>query len=216
MVDSAASPDLTSALHEGTDRGATDSTLLGLLDLEFWLIGRDIEHPDGNLLVRLGFDREPAPDGTPLHSRYRWTSAAANVVLWAWGLYFQQEGAGLLLARGGRGAVPLDRAPDIYVPPAAVANSQYPAAIVTDICRWLASYEDRVTTAVGLDHRVPRPGSNPALAPPVPWSLASAWYELAGLIEQSGDIPRISELAQQAATTTSPTATSPHQPGRTS
>ncbi len=216
MVAPIASPDLASALREGTDREATDSTLLGLLDLQFWLIGRDIEHPDGNLLIRMGFDREPAPDGLPVHSRYRWTSEGMNSVLWAWGLFFQQEGAGLLLTRGGRGAVPLGRAPDIYVPPPAVANSRYPAGIITDICRWLASYEERVTTTVGLGHRVPRPGSSPRLAPPEPWSLASAWHELAELIGRSGGIPRISELAQQASRGTASKAISSPQPGRTS
>ena len=58
----------------GTDRSAPPgegkSALVRLPEVQFWLMGRDVEHPGGNLLLRLGFIRQTVPD-RPWPSRYR-------------------------------------------------------------------------------------------------------------------------------------------------
>lgn len=53
-----------------------------LLDVQFWLMGRDVEHPGGNLLCRFGFTREPAPHHVGGPGRYTWTQGERVIVLW--------------------------------------------------------------------------------------------------------------------------------------
>lgn len=157
-----------------------------LLDTEFWLIGRDIEHPRGNLLPDLGFVREPVPEDGYGPSRYRRTTEGEHVLLWVWGIYLELEGAGLLLTRGDNaGTYAVDSPPDGHEPPTRVPRQACDARALAGACGWFAAYEERVTMAAGVGHRVPRPGSRPSLAPPEPWSLSAAWQELGNRIVRS-------------------------------
>ena len=54
-----------------------------------------------------------------------------------------------------------------------------PPAALMRASHWFADYETAVAATAGAGHRVPRPGSRPALAPPEPCSLERAWRELA-------------------------------------
>jgi hypothetical protein len=54
-----------------------------LLDVQFWLMGRDAEHPEGNLLPRLGFTRETPPEPRTGQTRYR----REDAILWPFGLW---------------------------------------------------------------------------------------------------------------------------------
>lgn len=183
-------PDLATALHDGTSHRGAGSELQSLLDLQFWLIGRDVEHPDGNLLIRMGFNREPAPQTLARFSRYRRATRHEHVVLWSWGVFLQRSTTKVMLTRGGPpSTVHTPGPPDIYQPPPAGAGEPCSPAMLTDACAWLASYEDHVTSTAGLAHRVPRPGPAPKLAPPEPWSLAAAWHELGTNIARSVTTP---------------------------
>ncbi|HWT95402.1 MAG TPA: hypothetical protein VN238_20565 [Solirubrobacteraceae bacterium] len=77
-----------------------------LIDRQFWLLGRDALHPDGNLLVAAGFTREAPPTGRPEASRYRSTATSPELVLVesAYGLGHREPRteAGCLLADGPR------------------------------------------------------------------------------------------------------------------
>lgn len=51
------------------------------LELQFWLLGRDVNHPGGNLLLRAGFIPEPPPAKPPARTRYRLGRGSLSVVL---------------------------------------------------------------------------------------------------------------------------------------
>jgi len=158
-----------------------------LLDVQFWLMGRDVEHPDGNLLLRLGFTRERSPSpGLP--SRYHRRDAEGPVVIWPCGLYLSTPDHDCLLVRGRPPAVVGDVDPGSMFDPAEVIAAMQrgrpcPPAALTQASRWLADYESAIAHTVGVAHRVPRAGSRPSLAPSRPCSLERAWHALATLFE---------------------------------
>lgn len=153
-----------------------------LLDVQFWLMGRDVEHPGGDLLVRLGFTREPAR--TPhLPSRYRKKEADAAVILWRCGLFLGTADHDCLLIRGFTPVIVPGVDPEPLFAPAEVqtaAEGRQPAplAALADAARWFAAYEASVSGTVGVGHRTPKPGTRPALAPERPCSLESEWSDI--------------------------------------
>lgn len=172
-------PGLTSVVDAIATRGDS-APIAHLLDMQFWLLGRDVEHPDGNLLVRFGFLREPAV-GAP--TRYRRETGGEHLVLWPCGLLLGTADTGTLLLRGhvpadvtGLDPVPLRKLDAVLAAHRAGADCS-PVALGA-ACAWFARYEASVRTAVGLAHRVPRPGPRPQLAPADACSLEDAWREL--------------------------------------
>lgn len=172
-------PDLASAVEAITPNG-DGAPIAPLLDVQFWLLGRDVEHPDGNLLVRSGFARDAAR-GTP--TRYRLDTADEQVVLWPCGLFLATAGTATLALRGD---VPVDAAGLDPLPlrkldavlGAHGAGGPCSPATLAGLCGWFARYEASVRTTAGVAHRVPRPGPRPLLAPAVACSLENAWQEL--------------------------------------
>jgi hypothetical protein len=72
--------DLARRLDRKIPSGREESALVRLLDVQFWLMGRDVEHPGGNLLPRLGFTRQAMAD-RPWPSRYRRAEAGGYALL---------------------------------------------------------------------------------------------------------------------------------------
>lgn len=66
-----------------------------LLDLQLFLIGRDILHPSGNRLLAQGFVRRQSSAGRDRSSVY----TSEPVTLWGFGLVFRTPGAALYLPR---------------------------------------------------------------------------------------------------------------------
>jgi hypothetical protein len=163
--------------------------LARVLDVQFWLMGRDVEHPDGNLLIRLGLTRQRVAD-RPWPSRYRRDEADGHVLIWPCGLFLQGAEAGCLLVRGRTPAtVSGNRLADVYdlsdVEAAQRTGGTCTPAALARASQWFARYEAEVTAIAGVGHRRPRPGSAPALAPPEPCSLEPEWHALAERL--SGD-----------------------------
>lgn len=155
-----------------------------LLDVQFWLMGRDVEHPDGNLLcTTLGFRREPAPRRR-LASRYRRTTDDLDVVIWRCGLLLADAQDRWLLVRG---LAPvsvedgcLEQVHDLEVVFDVWRSGQACREDGLGVpSRWFADYEATVSAAVGVAHRVPRPGRRPLLAPDRPCSLEREWRAFA-------------------------------------
>jgi hypothetical protein len=171
----------------GTDRSAPPgegkSALVRLLEVQFWLMGRDVEHPGGNLLLRLGFIRQTVPD-RPWPSRYRRAEAGGYAVIWRCGMFLQASGHGCLLLRGmAPTAVAGDQVDGLYdlaeVADVSRRGRSSPPSALIRAGRWFAHYEAEVAATAGVGHRMPRPGSTPALAPPEPCSLEREWREVA-------------------------------------
>jgi hypothetical protein len=153
-------------------------------------MGRDVEHPDGNLLLRLGFTRQRVP-GRPWPSRYRRAEPGGHVVIWRCGLFLADQQDGCLLLRGkAPSAVTGDQLTDLYdlAEVAAVLDRGRPCPPET-LARaghWFARYEAAVASSAGVGHRVPRPGTTALLAPSEPCSLEREWRELAARLRQPG------------------------------
>ena len=178
--------DLARATRPGRERSA----FVRVLGVQFWLMGRDAEHPDGNLLPRLGFTRQTAPDGL-WPSRYRRAEPSGHVIIWRCGMFLQTPERGCLLLRGRTpAAVPGSRLDDLYdldeVRAVLRRGGPCPPAALVRASHWFACYEAAVAAAAGVGHRVPRPGSSPSLAPPEPCSLERDWRELAVLLGKRG------------------------------
>ena len=87
---------LRQATPQSTVKAAAD-----LLSQQIWCFGRDIEPPEGNLLVRFGFDRIPPPASISSASTYRMAiSTTANILLRGFGVFYgDQRWGGLFLHR---------------------------------------------------------------------------------------------------------------------
>lgn len=168
--------------------GNDQSAFIRVLDVQFWLMGRDVEHPDGNLLVRLGFTRQKV---RPWPSRYRRTEADGHVVIWQCGMFLQNPEHGCLLLRGMTPtAVTGSQLDDLYdlaeVKAVPHRGRPCPSAALLRASHWFAHYETAVEATAGVGHRVPVPGSMPSLAPPEPCSLEREWRELAVRLGKPG------------------------------
>lgn len=177
-------PDLGSALSSPIPSARHANVATGrLLDLQFWLMGRDVVHPAGNVLLRLGFVRDEAA-GERLPARYIRSDHLGLVIVWRCGLYLP-AGRTLMV----RGHEPGSAAPSglagLYDTSAvfgALDNAQACSSqALADACLWLADYEGQVEDAVGTGHRRPGPGRRPSAAPPEACALTRAWTELASI-----------------------------------
>ena len=189
-------PDLRSITDTTARRGIGESPVAGLVDVQFWLMGRDVEHPAGNVLLRLGFCREPcAQPGLP--TRYRREAPTVQVIAWPCGIFFGTDQLDYLLVRGHSPAVVVGIDVGLLYDPAevfaaAACGSSCPPAAMQAACQWFAEYEESVRRIAGVAHRVPRPGSRPALAPAEPCSLERAWRELGAEIDRQATKPSAS------------------------
>jgi hypothetical protein len=138
-----------------------------LLGQQFWLFGRDIRRPEGNLLAALGFEKRKAPiAGTKVPSRYTWRGEhAPTVVLWGFGMLWSDEVLGdVFLSR--HSFAPLYRAPGLALPdawdPGGIDGLMRPVGdldvrrcqqLVLDAMAWLGAYERFVVAEGGHAYR---------------------------------------------------------------
>ncbi len=65
-----------------------------------WFFGRDIFHPDGNLLIRYGFERLKAPNRKVGTNRYRIANEGAyEMNLWGFGMFYGARNTGGVFIR---------------------------------------------------------------------------------------------------------------------
>jgi hypothetical protein len=140
---------------------AVDRHLLAeLLDQQMWFFGRDIQHPDGNLLLRFGFDRSRPPVAVSGTSRYIIATHAGVLVLWGWGAVWRDaDPLALLMRRHGPGPrlisarSPLD---DVWAhtalagtPARSDADRARLDALLTDFAGWVSEYEQWARATCG-------------------------------------------------------------------
>ena len=73
-----------------------------LMDQEMWCLGRDIRHPEGDALIRAGFQVWRPPTNVVGGNGYTWTMPdGGRLTLWAFGLCytFKPESGLLYLSR---------------------------------------------------------------------------------------------------------------------
>ena len=70
------------------------------MEQQVWCWGRDVEHPDGNLLIDYGFNRYRDRDTEDRSTCYRLDHDRLHVALWGFGMFFgSRELGGLYLDR---------------------------------------------------------------------------------------------------------------------
>ena len=71
-----------------------------LMEQQVWCWGRDVEFPDGNLLMRFGFERQRDHTSPKRSTCYRLDRQDLHVCLWGFGMFFGlNEVGGIYLSR---------------------------------------------------------------------------------------------------------------------
>ena len=174
--------------------GASRRTGQELLNRQCWNWGRDIERPEGNLLLEAGFFRRQPPEGETGSSCY--TLALPNgdsLMLWGFGLlYGTPRKGGVYLNRYQFLPVwvpsetvqePIwkpDTIPTAQTPP----SSRIPVDLTVAAIRRIADYEEWALAHCGLEYRraVLRQWKRPSELPP-PQAIPQAWRALADAID---------------------------------
>lgn len=165
-----------------------------LLHQTLWCLGRDIQHPDGNLLLAHGFTRLRPPADVPGSSRYQLASPEAAVAVWGFGVWFAAPGAGSVFLR--RYAFrpkwhPGEAPPAAFTPiplgqwtaPRTPAARAAVLRLTAQAAAWFAAYETWVDAVAGPEWRVgvlqawDAPGARPG-------DTTRAWRALAALLER--------------------------------
>lgn len=156
------------------------TTIAALLEAQFHHMGREVTHPDGNVLARLGLVRQAPPrERRTAVARYVGTDGARLVAVWPFALCVGDRRGGALLPRRGRASWwPLAAQPDCFTARelglARAGCAPCPDDLVARALRWIASYEARVEGLVGTAHRAPADPRARAAAGG-DYALAAAW-----------------------------------------
>jgi len=150
-----------------------DSALIGdhphqlaqyLLSQQIWCWGQDIESRYGNLLVRYGFQRIPAPPEISSPSCYHLESKGTRLILRGFGVFYGDDLLGGLylgrygfspqLAECGKLDRPLFTTADL--PPLSklrFGEEERCQALLTNLIDWICSYELWIADEFGIEYR---------------------------------------------------------------
>ncbi len=136
-----------------------------LMEQQVWCWGRDVEHPDGNLLVDFGFERHRERCTDDPSTCYRLDQDQLHVSLWGFGMFFGlRELGGLYLDRfdfcpewAPVEALSLaihwpDELP-VFARPQGKSQWQRARQLWKSTLLWIANYESWVRSTVGLAYR---------------------------------------------------------------
>lgn len=136
-----------------------------LMSQQVWCWGRDVQCPEGNLLMRYGFKRHRDNDEADRSTCYRWDQDELHVCLWGFGMFFgSRELGGLYLDRFDfcPAWAPVESLSlDIHWPnelpvftrPRGAAQWQRARKLWKQSLLWIASYESWVRKSVGIRYR---------------------------------------------------------------
>ncbi len=136
-----------------------------LLAQELWCIGKDIEYPDDNLLMRYGFERHRDCETWERSTCYRLDQDQLHVTLWGFGMFFGKRDLGGLFL--GRLKFCPDWAPieslslSIHWPedlpqfarPHGKAQWQSARELWACMLMWIAKYERWIVETAGIEYR---------------------------------------------------------------
>ena len=174
--------------------GASRRTGQRLLDRQCWYWGRDIVHPEGNLLLEAGFLKRRPPAGEVGSSCYTLSFPdGGSLLLWGFGLLYGtlSKGSVYLNRYQFRPAwLPSEKVREPIWKPTAIPPAQTPPSpcIPVDLTvaaiRRIADYEEWVLARCGLEYRraVLRQWKRPYKRVP-PQAVPQAWRALADAID---------------------------------
>lgn len=136
-----------------------------LMEQQVWCWGRDVVYPDGNLLMRFGFERHRDRSSADRSTCYRLDRDQLHVSLWGFGMFFGcRELGGLYLNRFefcpnwapveslALGIHWPDELP-IFARPRGALQWQRAHKLWKFSQLWIANYEAWVLATAGLDYR---------------------------------------------------------------
>lgn len=169
-----------------------------LLDQQMWCLGRDIRHPDGNALLRYGFQVWRPPANVVGSSAYTLALASGHqLTLWGFGLCFGHVAEGGLVYLGRFQFKPTWR-PEVTLPCPVWDSTRLPRfqpprteddwtrvrILTAGALNALGVYEEWALATLGRDYRHdciqswPKPKT-------APQRIAASWRSLARRIQQS-------------------------------
>ncbi|WP_224245177.1 hypothetical protein [Hyalangium gracile] len=162
-----------------------------LFEISMWCLGRDVNHPEGNLLLRRGLSRERPPEGQKGGSVYTGSLPGGGVLkLWAFGALCGDSDESIYIRRDGFTPLRVDRALVRWpvFEAEALGSAQAPstpeeqrlcrAAVVT-LSEWMGGYEAWVAREVGLSWRSACFAERRKAPPVQVGELADAWWRIA-------------------------------------
>lgn len=177
-----------------------------LFDLTMWCLGRDVSHPQGNLLLRCGLTRERPPEGARGNSVYTAVlPGGGSLKLWGFGVLCDGGEDAVFMARDGFTPRMVDTARvqwpvfdaeglrDAWAP-RTFREQRGCRATVVMLAEWLARYEQWVADGVGLSWRGACFAERRKAPPVRPEQLAAAWWRIATRT-RALDFTMIDELA---------------------
>lgn len=137
-----------------------------LLHHQCWFFGRDIHHPQGNLLIRYGFERCGTPDDKAGSNCYRLCGKEPlEINLWGWGVFFGNTSLGGIfikrfdfrprLFESGRLNEPVFKSEQLPPnrPPREGCEIKTARHLTVDFTRWILRYEDWIENECGKSWR---------------------------------------------------------------
>jgi hypothetical protein len=136
-----------------------------LLNQQIWCWGCDVKHPEGNLMLRCGFERRRPPRGIMGCSQYQLKMKRHRMIrLWGWGVLYCREGEGLFIQRylfmpqtvNAAGLAQRIWMPQQIAPRMPRDSTERAAASsrLAELCDWIDGYERWVRKACGLHYRI--------------------------------------------------------------
>lgn len=135
------------------------------MEQQLWCWGKDIEHPNENLLMRFGFERHRDQSTADRSTCYRLDHDQFHVALWGFGMFFgRRELGGLFVNRFEfcPSWAPVESLsltiywPDelpVFARPRGKPQWQSARKLWNLSQLWIAEYEDWVRVTAGLDYR---------------------------------------------------------------
>lgn len=136
-----------------------------LMEQQLWCWGRDVEHPNGNLLIKFGFERHRDCNTEDRSTCYRLDQDQLHVSLWGFGMFFgQRELGGIYLNRFDFCPywAPIESIslaihwPDelpVFARPNGKSQWQRARKVWKSCLLWIAQYETWVRSNVGTAYR---------------------------------------------------------------
>lgn len=136
-----------------------------LLAQQLWCWGRDIEFPEGNLLMRFGFERHRDHEMEDRSTCYRLDREELHVCMWGWGMFFgHRDLGGLFLDRFDFRPTwaPVESIslaihwPDelpVFSRPQGRSQWRRARKLWKSLLLWIADYEKWVRDTVGIAYR---------------------------------------------------------------
>ena len=136
-----------------------------LMEQQLWCWGRDVERPEGNLVMAYGFERHRDCAIDPQSTCYRLDRDELHVSLWGFGMFFgRRDLGGLYVSRFDfrPGWAPIESLAEgihwpeelpVFARPHGRLQWQRARALWSGLLSWIAGYEEWVQQKVGADYR---------------------------------------------------------------